>query len=92
MTPAFGFATTRPGLPEHFKGQDPAVIAKRSRTTNFLDPGKTYQVQFKDDLNRADWQDMPETIIATSSTGTFLDPASSPKRFYRVQLLSIPSR
>jgi hypothetical protein len=50
--------------------------------------GKTYRLQFKDDLNEADWTDLTE-ISATGSTASatsFVGPI--PQRFYRIQLLN----
>jgi hypothetical protein len=49
--------------------------------------GKTYQVQFKNDLNDPSWQDLPGDITFIGDTGYITD--SSPptdKRFYRIVL------
>jgi len=48
-------------------------------------PGKTYHVQFKNDLNDTAWQDLPGGIVILGNQGYFTE-TSSPKarRFYRV--------
>ena len=47
-------------------------------------PGKTYQVQFKNDLNEVSWHDIGAPT--TNQPGaTFTDPiGSSAQRFYRI--------
>jgi len=52
-------------------------------------PGKSYRVQFKDDLQDATWKDLPGSVVANGTTGSFLDSSSPPgtHRFYRVALL-----
>jgi hypothetical protein len=48
-------------------------------------PGRTYQVQYKNTLDEANWQDASGTITITGNRGSFTDasPASG-QRFYRV--------
>ncbi len=52
-------------------------------------PGKTYQVQFKEDLQESDWSDLPGDVAATEETAS--KPAGSAhdhlQRFYRVRLV-----
>jgi Tol biopolymer transport system component len=48
------------------------------------EPGKTYRVQFKDDLQPTGWQDAPGTITIRGSQCSYSDPAPSAKRFFRV--------
>jgi hypothetical protein len=51
-------------------------------------PGRTYQVEFKDDLNAPAWTPMGDSQTASSATLTIVDPAGSgQERFYRVILL-----
>ncbi len=47
-------------------------------------PGRSYQVQFKDDLNEAGWSFLPGIVVATSTTAVSQDSQPSPHRFYRV--------
>jgi len=52
------------------------------------EPGRTYRVQFKDDLNAAEWADLPGAVTATGPTASHVDPQPSPShRFYRVVLM-----
>ena len=50
-------------------------------------PGKTYRVEYKDDL-QSPWSALPGTVTATSTTTSAQDAASPPEtqRFYRVVL------
>jgi hypothetical protein len=49
--------------------------------------GKTYQVQFKNDLSDSVWQDLPGNITFIGDTGYVSDFSPSPdKRFYRIIL------
>ena len=49
--------------------------------------GKTYQVQFKNDLNDPSWQDLPGDITFIGDTGYVTDFSPPPdKRFYRIIL------
>jgi hypothetical protein len=48
-------------------------------------PGKTYRVQFKDELDKADWAYLPGEVLATGATSSMLDnSAMASHRFYRV--------
>ncbi|MBI2924166.1 MAG: PD40 domain-containing protein [Verrucomicrobia bacterium] len=50
-------------------------------------PGKSYRVQYKDDLTVPSWTDLPGVVTANSDQGSAIDPtAASSKRFYRVVL------
>ncbi len=50
--------------------------------------GKRYQAQFKDDLNNPQWNDLPSGAVTASGDLTSVsDPATTPKRFYRIVLL-----
>jgi hypothetical protein len=49
-------------------------------------PGKSYQVQFKDDVTDDPWADLPGIVTASSSTAMGVDSSSRPHRFYRVAL------
>jgi hypothetical protein len=50
-------------------------------------PGKSYHVQYKDNLNDPDWTELPGTVITGATTASVVDanPTSS-HRFYRVVL------
>ena len=49
-------------------------------------PGKTYRVEYKDDLNTVPWTTLPPDQVATGSTLTINDTiGANPQRFYRVQ-------
>jgi hypothetical protein len=52
-----------------------------------LAAGKTYHVQFTDDLSDPNWQDLPGNVIFIGDTG-YLTDSSPPldKRFYRIVL------
>jgi Tol biopolymer transport system component len=51
-------------------------------------PGKRYRVQFKNGLSDAGWSNLAQPVIANSTTGSLVDPASpKAQRFYRVVLL-----
>jgi Tol biopolymer transport system component len=45
-------------------------------------PGKSYQVQFKNNLNDSTWMETPGTVIGTQ--GSFTVPVDQASRFYRV--------
>jgi hypothetical protein len=49
-------------------------------------PGKTYQVQFKNDLSATNWTNLGAPFKASGSTPSVPDPAGNtvPQRFYRV--------
>jgi len=52
-------------------------------------PGRSYRVQFRDNLNITGWSDLAGVEFAASSTGSMLDTSvsSSSQRFYRVLAL-----
>lgn len=51
-------------------------------------PGKTYRVDYKNDLNAATWTPITPDRLATSTSLTVIDPAvPGAQRFYRVQQL-----
>lgn len=50
-------------------------------------PGRTYRVQYKDDLNAATWQNLPGDIATGSNSITKSDPTPGLQRFYRVTAL-----
>ena len=52
-------------------------------------PGKSYKVQYKDDLASTNWTELPGAIVLNGSTGSISDPTSGgqPRRFYRVIVL-----
>jgi hypothetical protein len=47
--------------------------------------GKTYQVQYKNNLNDAIWQNMNGSVTVVSNRASATDPVPSPsQRFYRI--------
>ena len=51
-------------------------------------PGKTYRVQSKDDLNAANWTDLPGEVTASGDQGSAVDPGGAKsQRYYRVRLV-----
>ena len=51
------------------------------------EPGRTYRVQFKNNLGDEDWNDLPGVVVASASTASMMDTASGGQRFYRVRRL-----
>ncbi len=49
--------------------------------------GRSYLVQYKDDLNAADWMDLGAPVNAIGSTALKLDQNNGSQRFYRVILV-----
>jgi Tol biopolymer transport system component len=51
-------------------------------------PGRTYRVQFRDDVATGAWADLPGTVTATGTMGAKTDSTAPPaaRRFYRVAL------
>lgn len=49
-------------------------------------PGKTYRVQYKDDLVTPGWNAFPNVITASGPTATASDTTISSNRFYRILL------
>ncbi|HAV63208.1 MAG TPA: hypothetical protein DCY13_12690, partial [Verrucomicrobiales bacterium] len=52
-------------------------------------PGRTYRVQFKDDVTSPTWENLPGDVTAGSSTGMAIDDTGTgtEDRFYRVLLV-----
>jgi hypothetical protein len=51
-------------------------------------PGRTYRVDYKNDLNEADWTPLGSSQVALGSSISVTDNISaSPQRFYRAVLL-----
>ena len=87
---------------EHQLGTDPTnagsvfQVLKLTRdgglTTKLLwnsMPGRTYRVQFKDDLSVGDWSDVAQTVTAAGTTAVWTEQGQSApdNRFYRVLLV-----
>src|SRR5262249_32519430 len=52
------------------------------------EPGSTYQLQYKSDLNSGNWTDLGNAVTATGDTLSAIDSvASDPRRFYRVAVV-----
>lgn len=50
-------------------------------------PGTKYRVQFKNNLEDANWTDLAPDVTASGSLGSFSDPLGSARRFYRIQVI-----
>lgn len=52
--------------------------------------GLTYRVQYKSQLNDANWQTLGSDVLATSTTSSFTDTnlAAIPQRYYRILLVN----
>jgi hypothetical protein len=49
--------------------------------------GRTYRVEYKNNLNDAQWTILPQVINGNGSIYTFMDVAANvPQRFYRVSV------
>ncbi len=71
-------ATALPGLAGTTPGQQPTI------TWPAL-PGKTYQLEFKDNLGDASWQSANGGVTILGNQGFFVDPSpAASRRFYRV--------
>lgn len=67
----------------------PPILMDDSITLNWnAITGRTYRVQFKQDLNATNWTDLPPDIIAPGNVASRTDTLQNPQRFYRVNLLS----
>jgi hypothetical protein len=51
------------------------------------EPGHTYRVEFKNDLNEITWRPLGTNQFATGATLTISDSPTGPQRFYRVVLV-----
>jgi hypothetical protein len=47
-------------------------------------PGKSYQIQYKTNLNDPVWLTAPGNVSVIGSQGSYLAPAATPSSFYRV--------
>jgi hypothetical protein len=52
-------------------------------------PGRTYRVQYADDLNRLVWRDLPGEVYALGGAASSSDPGAAllGQRYYRVLLV-----
>jgi hypothetical protein len=50
-------------------------------------PGKTYRVDYKDDLNASEWQALAPESVASGESLSIADPAVQSQRFYRIVVL-----
>ena len=51
-------------------------------------PGRTYRVQYKDDLDASPWNDLSGAVTATGSTASKQDNTPASHRFYRAVLVT----
>jgi len=53
-------------------------------------PGRTYQVQYKHEVNDTSWNNFPGTVTATETTASRFDDSAgaNANRFYRVVLVA----
>ena len=68
------------------------LVELGSRRTTVLwaaAPGKTYQVQYKNELADAEWQTLPGTVEVNGATASLVDEAApgQGRRFYRVAVV-----
>jgi hypothetical protein len=66
---------------------NPTVAASAGGSLNLqwnVFAGKTYQVQYKNSLNDADWSNLGDPIVADGSTISISDLIVEPNRFYRL--------
>jgi hypothetical protein len=70
-----------------FRAAISLVVASNNVVLNWpAVPGHAYQVQFKDNLNDANWQTASNGVSVIGDTGYFAVPTNAPpKRFYRIQ-------
>jgi len=69
------------------------VIRKTGAVISWMaEPGKTYRVQSKDDLNASVWSDLGGEITATNRTLSVVDEriSAASQRFYR--RIEVPAR
>jgi hypothetical protein len=83
-------------LQEYLAGTDPtnpnsvfrlsaAVTANSTVTLTWpAVSGKSYQIQYKTNLNDPVWLTAPGNVSVTGSQGSYLAPAAPPSSFYRV--------
>ncbi len=68
---------------------NPPILSDELITLNWSAiTGRTYRVQFNQDLNETNWTDLPPDITAASTNASKTDALTSPQRFYRVKLLT----
>lgn len=61
------------------------VVSSTNVTLSWLAvPGKSYQVQYKNNLSDPLWLNMPGNISVVGTQGYFTVPADQPNRFYRL--------
>src|ERR1039458_10189997 len=83
-------------LQEYLAGTDPtnpnsvfrlSAAATANSTVTLTWPavmGKSYQIQYKTNLNDPVWLTAPGNVSVTGSQGSYLAPAATPSSFYRV--------
>lgn len=86
-----------PRAPNVIPSQPPAeiriVIASIAPNGNLVitwtaEAGKTYRIQFNDDLNAPGWTDLTDVLAAGPLASHSIPRGAAPKRFYRIQLRS----
>jgi O-glycosyl hydrolase len=85
LSNAFTYAATTETLPViQAVGQSGSSFT----LTWSVQPAHSYQLQFKTDLNQANWNNLGSPVTATNTTATASDTIGlDPQRFYRVALL-----
>jgi hypothetical protein len=48
--------------------------------------GKTYRIQFQDDLNASGWTDHADVLATGPQSSLTIPRGAAPQRFYRIQL------
>jgi hypothetical protein len=50
-------------------------------------PGQKYRVQYKDDLNQPQWENLVPDVTANATTAEIVDSLSGAQRFYRIEVI-----
>jgi len=73
-------------------GSAPIAASLRMTTNGPLvswssDVGRTYRIEYKNDLSAAVWTAVGQTVTAVSATSSWVDTtaSSAPHRFYRIR-------
>ena len=80
LLPSGGLATTSPALAINVESENDLVVLKWSAQA-----GRTYRVEYTDDLATGDWTALPATVTVTGTSARTEDTLGlSTQRFYRV--------
>ncbi len=91
--PFYSMSTPTPRAPNVLPSVGPIIRSITIGASNIVtlawtaQPGETYRVQYKDELNEVRWLDLPDDVDATGTTAMKRDLLSGTQRFYRIQLV-----